>query len=230
MPDTVYEYQGGRQIIERRGQNENGPLFICFHGGGFGGGKPDQLSPLVETLSPLACRFALPEYRMTMPEPLEAVMERGQLAVSKILERHRTGPVVLCAFSAGAPLAFWAQDLAKGRLKGMVFVSPVVDLGPKGFCNRAMRGKPRPDLSPLHALSQQLKSLLAPVFLVQGGKDETTPLARAKLFMDFAKKSQPDSQLLVRPNAGHRLVKNELQLKIIYPEVKNFLTEHLARP
>jgi dipeptidyl aminopeptidase/acylaminoacyl peptidase len=93
-----------------------------------------------------------------------------------------------------------------------------------------MRGKPRPDISPLHALSQQQETLLAPLLIVQGGEDATTPLARAKLFMDFARKSQPQSQLLVRPNAGHRLVKNELQLKIIYPEIKSFLKTHLARP
>lgn len=66
--------------IERQGQDANGPFFICFHGSGVGGGSPEQLSPLIKILSPLACRFALPKYRMTQPEPLEAMIERGQLA------------------------------------------------------------------------------------------------------------------------------------------------------
>jgi hypothetical protein len=51
------------RFFERQGQDENGPLFICFDGGG----SPEQLTPLIETSS-LACRFALLEYRIMQPE------------------------------------------------------------------------------------------------------------------------------------------------------------------
>lgn len=227
---TEYENGNGRRITEAPGGAPGGPVFLCYHGGGFRAGKPEQLDPLLSVLDPLAGVFVRPEYRADQNRwaALDRAFEDATRAARVVAERHAGRPVVLVGFSAGATVALWQHPVLAPVLQACLLLSPVVDLGPKGFRNKLIPKIGRIDLSPMHALVQDRLQLAAPVMVLHGTEDPVAPAQRSKLFLDIVSPMQPRSRLRLVPQAGHGFYQNKQRLRSFYGEITQFIGGAMA--
>ena len=190
---------------------------ILFHGGGWNGGSPSDIAPVATAFAEAGFRVLSPEYRTksrdgaspedAMDDAINAVQHIALRPEQFGLSQTEPSPIVFGGMSVGGQMAIHAflecqsstasnaESLAPA---GLVLFNPVLDLGPDGFAPDRMES-PIELVSPIH----REISGFAPTLIVQGGRDETTPLMTA---MDFAGKLRSigsSAEIYVDPAGQH---------------------------
>lgn len=196
--------------------NNNQPLVIFFHGGGWIKGSPKQFLPYAQYLSKRGIVCALVEYRLKDADNTDpfTALEDAKSAV-RFLKKNAgnynidTTKIILSGGSAGGHLAAACQwvkgfddsgdDLTintKGR--ALVLFNPVVDTGPNGYGYERIKDSYK-DFSPFH----QLKKDSIDVLVMCGTKDKLIPVATMEVFEKDINNNGGNCKVVLYEGAEH---------------------------
>ncbi|MCO7226774.1 S9 family peptidase [Pleionea sp. CnH1-48] len=85
-----------------------------------------------------------------------------------------------------------------------------------------------PEWKQRHDLSQQLKSLEAPVLIIHGGADEVVQIKHAEALVKQLKQLKKSHQALIFDNEAHGIKQPESRNKM-YQAIRQFLRQHLSK-
>jgi len=239
---TVHTYRtiGGAAlrayVFEPTGNVRNpAPAILLFHGGGWVGGSPDWVFPAAKRFAALGYVAIPVQYRLASDNvsPVDAFADacaafqwaRRESAALHVVRTH----IAAYGVSAGGHLAALTATVGCGVSEGaygvggpdaLVLWSPAVDVGADGHFKRLLGARAQvADYSPV----EHLRSRMPPASIVQGDKDNLTPLTGARRFCDGVLASGSRCELAVYPGVGHLLTRN------LANQEDNFDPDPLAR-
>lgn len=197
--------------------SERRPVFLAFHGGGWGGGDATRMYPFTDYFARQGFVAISAEYRLYNPAAGVTVFDCVQDARSAVRQLRAQARelgidperVVAAGGSAGAHLAVATalfdrfDDPQESRgvsaaPNALVLFYPVIDTSPAGY-GQAKIGARWRELSPAH----QVRPGLPPTLVFHGTGDTTTPFAGAQLFHDEMRKAGNRVELDVHPGGVH---------------------------
>lgn len=194
-------YRRGRSMLSYKGSDPKGAVFVQFHGGGWVGGRPEDVAQWSEFLARMGRRVYAVEYGTfgNSGATLDMALEDSVAAGDAVAKWHPNTPIIFVGHSAGAVLAFWASIAHQNQLAGLMLFSAVTDTGPGGFRNRQIPADGRADASPHHNLDKLSLSGSGPFLLAFHGRaDETVPIAQVERFVTAWQDSAPGTAELFR--------------------------------
>ena len=214
------------------------PVFLTFHGGGWGGFEPRRQYPFATYFARLGLVGISVEYRLSRPDSGTTVFDcvRDARSAVRFLRKHANqlgvdpDRIVAQGNSAGAHLAVGTalfdgvdepgEDLTiSSRPDALVLFSPVLDTSPDGY-GQAMIGERWRVLSPLH----RVRSGLPPTVIFHGTEDTVTPLAGSTSFCEAMLRAENSCELIPLEGAAHgELMRTPLLFNEALREVGLFL-------
>jgi len=204
--------------VFRPADNENAPLVILIHGGGWIGGHPNQYHQSCIVLANHGLAAATVGYRL-LDEAAWPDMAYDVLRGAAYLSAHASelgidaSRAVTLGSSAGGHLALALQAKARQWVaEGVVPEAPEI-IGTVGQCPAAVL--PEPDSNdrvkklanghPLEAFSpgHMAPELFRSVLIIHGDKDTVIPPARSRQFVERLRKTGADARLEMLPEAEH---------------------------
>jgi acetyl esterase len=197
-----------------------GPAILLFHGGGWVAGSPDWVFTAARRFATLGF-VAIPiQYRLSTDRvsPIDAVADvcaafqwARRLADSLGVDPKR---VAAYGVSAGGHLAALAATVGCGVAEGeygvggpdaLVLWSPAVDVSADGHFKRLLGDRATvAEYSPV----EHVRARMPPVSIVQGDRDNLTPLSGARRFCESVIASGSRCDLHVYQAVGHLLTRN----------------------
>jgi len=96
--------------------NDESPVIIFYHGGGFVVGHPISYEHIGRYFArELGARFYIPDYRLAPEHPFPAAIEDAYSVLEYVAEKNPGHPIVVMGDSAGANLAAVVSILARDR-------------------------------------------------------------------------------------------------------------------
>jgi acetyl esterase/lipase len=196
------------------------PAVLLFHGGGWVAGAPDWVFSSARRFAALGLVAVAVEYRLSTDSvtPIDALADvcsafrwvRGESAALGVDPRR----VAAYGVSAGGHLAAAAATIGCDNADGpfgaggpdaLVLWSPALDVRNDGHFRRLLRERARPEAySPM----EHVRARMPPVSIVQGERDNLTPLSMARRFCDRVLEGGGRCELHVYPGVGHLLTRN----------------------
>lgn len=204
----------------QRPRTGRAPGILLFHGGGWVAGSPDWVFSSARRFASLGF-VAIPiQYRLSTDRvsPIEAFAD---VCAAFQWARHLAdtlgmNPKRVAAYgvSAGGHLAALAATIGCGVAEGeygvggpdaLVLWSPAVDVSADGHFKRLLRDRVTvAEYSPV----EHVRARMPPVSIVQGDRDNLTPLSGARRFCESVIASGSRCDLHVYPAVGHLLTRN----------------------
>ena len=193
---------------------------MLLHGGGWVAGSPEWAFNEARRFSAIGFVAIPVQYRLSEGNvsPVDAFAD--VCAAFQWVRRESTAlhviPTRVAAYgvSAGGHLAALTATVGCGVTEGtygvggadaLVLWSPAVDVGGDGHFKRLLADRARvADYSPV----EHVRSRMPPASIVQGDKDNLTPLAGARRFCEGVTASGSRCELQVYPGVGHLLTRN----------------------
>jgi acetyl esterase len=196
------------------------PAILLFHGGGWVAGSPDWVFASARRFTTLGF-VAIPiQYRLSTDRvsPIEAFADvcaafqwARQMADTLGVDPKR---VAAYGVSAGGHLAALAATVGCGVAEGefgvggpdaLVLWSPAVDVSTDGHFTRLLRDRATVvEYSPV----EHVRARMPPVSIVQGDRDNLTPLSGARRFCESVVATGSRCDLNVYQSVGHLLTRN----------------------
>ena len=207
-------------FVPTRDLSNPAPAILLFHGGGWVAGSPEWVFSAAKRFATLGFVAIPVQYRLsdTNVSPVDAFADACAAFhwVRRESTRLHVAPTRIAAYgvSAGGHLAALAATVGCGVSEGaygvggpdaLVLWSPAVDVGADGHFKRLLGERARvADYSPV----EHVRSRMPPVSIVQGDRDNLTPLTGARRFCDAVIASGSRCELQVYPGVGHLLTRN----------------------
>lgn len=214
------EYRPGRGAWTRAPDAEDDtPVFILFHGGGWYGGSPDDNLYWGDYLHRLG-RCYLVEY---------ATYAHGQATVDDAVadalafaefygRRHPGRPCVVWGFSAGGLLALWFARIVQSVCRSVILLSAVTDTGPEGYRNVMLPQRGRRDLSPVEFADR----IRCPLLALHSSGDTTVPIAQARHFYKTLIARKTPSRLVEVDTVRHDFHRVGPHRARVHTEIRDF--------
>jgi acetyl esterase/lipase len=178
---------------------------LLLHGGGFSGGDPSSVAPLVDDLRAVGYDAIAVDYRKE--NPTGNILGEIATVRRKVEAVEGRGPVVLYGVSAGGTLA--AALAARGEVAGAVVAGAPTNLltwfglspmpTPAFWQRLGMDGNARREASPIFRLDGDQ----SPQLLLYGDIDLVVPVEQGRSYLRAAQGDQPDTTFRLMSVSPH---------------------------
>lgn len=228
--------EGGRRLVVAwpgEGTEEGPrPMAMLVHGGGWTGGRPDEMLPVAELVASLGYRPVLVEYRRlgdatSLGEPVADLRSawRHLVARAEVVGGEVDGSIVIGG-SAGGHLALWAfAESSGGRSapSAMILLCPVLDASPETGFGADTLGDSWRRWSPRHA---PLRSAL-PMLVLHGKEDQVVDPDSSAAASAVLRAAGGDVDFRLVPGLPHGFYARGDELAVVEPLMREWLQRQL---
>lgn len=219
-------------------QENQWPLIIFYHGGGWVAGNWQHFLPQAKHFSELGFLCALPEYRLRdvhNATPFQSLMDaKSALRFVKANAKEfriDTSSIIAAGGSAGGQLAAASHMVESYNdprdnlqistdVDALTLFNPVLDNGPEGYGYPRV-GEEYRTFSPYH----QPKENPPPTLIMLGTQDKLVPVKTMEEFCSQLETKSTPCKLVTYEGQDHGFFNNEPYLSRTIKEMENFLRE-----
>jgi acetyl esterase len=187
------------------------PTILLFHGGGWKYGEPSWTFDAARKFAALGMTAVSIEYRLadahaTPADSVDDICAAFDWIVQRATALHvDKNRIAAYGVSAGGQLLLAASArCTTGRPNAVLLLSPVVDLGDGAWFSELLRGGKSDDYSPMRLIDTSTP----PTLIVQGDKDDVTPIDAAKRYCAAMLAQSRICELALYPDVGHVLTRD----------------------